>query len=200
MHSNEDDSPLYLFIQLKPYPHTFGRKMHVVETSIHMSFLTAFGWLCFKRRWLGVSIIVSTTGNGIFWNQKCTACLRPMFKTILLNTSFIILFNLVFAQTVSISGQHSSSMGKNPQSLSTILQRPIFTCQQYKVLSQQDTQIFSTTDFLVNHPFYSLFYMKQHTVSDFRNSSKPKVGFGAFEIRYFARWKFRLHIFFTKSF
>lgn len=104
MHSNEDDSPLYLFIQLKPYPHTFGRKMHVVETSIHMSFLTAFGWLCFKRRWLGVSIIVSITGNGIFWNQKCTACLRPMFKTILLNTSFIILFNLVFAQTVSISG------------------------------------------------------------------------------------------------
>lgn len=82
---------------------------------------------------------------------------------------------------------NSSSMGKNPQSLSTILQRPIFTCQQYKALSQQDTQIFSTTDFLVNHPFYSLFHMKQHTVSDLRNSSKPKVGFGAFEIRYFAR-------------
>lgn len=95
---------------------------------------------------------------------------------------------------------NSSSMGKKTQSLSTILQRPIFTCQQYKALSQQDTQIFSTTDFLVNHPFYSLFHMKQHTVSDFRNSSKPKVGFGAFEIRYFARWKFRLHIFFTKSF
>lgn len=42
MHSNEDDNPLYLFIQLKPYTHTFGRKMHVVETSIHMSFLTTF--------------------------------------------------------------------------------------------------------------------------------------------------------------
>lgn len=39
MHSNEDDNPLYLFIQLKPYTHTFGRKMHVVETSIHMSFV-----------------------------------------------------------------------------------------------------------------------------------------------------------------
>lgn len=107
MHSNEDDNPLYLFIQLKPDPHAFGRKMHIVETSIHMSFLTTFGWLCFKGRWLGVSIyIVSTTGNGIFWNQKCTACLVPMFKTILLNTSFIILFNLVFAQTVSIPSDY----------------------------------------------------------------------------------------------
>lgn len=105
MHSNEDDNPLYLFIQSKPYPHAFGRKMHIVETSIHMSFLTTFGWLCFKGRWLGVSIyIVSTMGNGIFWNQKCTACLVPTFKIILLNTSFIILFNLVFAQTIIIDG------------------------------------------------------------------------------------------------
>lgn len=127
----------------------------------------------------------------------------PMFKSILLNTSFIILFNLVFAQTVSIPSDYVSLLPwrKKPQSLSTILQRverPIFTCQQYKALSQQDTQIFSTKDFLVNHPFYSLFHMIQHTVSDFQNISKPKVGFlwkkGAFEIRYFARRKFRLHI------
>lgn len=32
----------------------------------------------------------------------------PMFKTILLNTSFIILFNLVFAQTVSIPSDYVS--------------------------------------------------------------------------------------------
>lgn len=118
-----------------------------------------------------------------------------MFKTILLNTSFIILFNLVFAQTVSIPSDYVSLLPwrKKTQSLSTILQRverPIFTCQQYKALSQQDTQIFSTKDFLVNHPFYSLFQMIQHTVSDFQNISKK----GAFEIRYFARRKFRLHI------
>lgn len=92
----------------------------------------------------------------------------PMFKSILLNTSFIILFNLVFAQTVSIPSDYVSLLPwrKKTQSLSTILQRverPIFTCQQYKALSQQDTQIFSTKDFLVNHPFYSLFHMIQHT-------------------------------------
>lgn len=50
MHSNEDHSPLYLFIQLKPYPHTFGRNQYsyVISNSIWLIMLQREVTGCFN--------------------------------------------------------------------------------------------------------------------------------------------------------